>query len=297
MTGAIVAQAGLDINIAPGALVAFILGNLFSLIGLLGLGTLVYAYLAERAEDRTFQEELEAAGERIDGILGGLLGGVNALITTMFMVGITIGNQVADLASNILGMTGAPGFIGQVILGLLGYAGLRGILPISAELYGYVFIVLTVAIGGYIYQMRSGRSRSRSGARSGAVLAPVGLLAQLDGGAMAGAAVGQLGVGALLEVATAATLGGMLAMLAVLSFWSWRRYQGSGEDPVIRAAMETDVSYSSILISEFGAILAVVGAYYLFALPLLPAFPWLVFPPLPFMIYNYMVEKQEASAA
>lgn len=264
----------------------YVAENLITVVGLSLLFIFLVALLAEREEDRDARETVEAAGERLDGYLGEVLGATGAFLGFLFSIGLTIGDELAMTASTLLAQTGAPGFVGQIVIGVLAYAGLRGWIPLSAELFGYVFLVLTVAIGIVVYQQRQRwRDGRRSRSASGALFAPVGLLEGM------GSPTG------LMQVAGAFGLVGMLVPLSILYYWAIRRYQGNDADPNLDTTVETDTGYLGFLVSGYMATGLVAGGYYLAAMPFLPLFPWLVFPPIPALLYSWLAEKQEAVAA
>jgi len=101
------------------------------IVGVIGVMTLIYWILDEWTDADDATEVVEGVGERSG----------SALVVTTGVI-LTIGDQLIQLAADLVGMINAPVVVGHVIGGVLGLLGLRGI--VSERQFLIAFGVVTV---------------------------------------------------------------------------------------------------------------------------------------------------------
>lgn len=112
------------------------------------VGAFTYWVVDEWADADGAADAVQGAGERADRVTGELVGAFGALVMSLVMIAITIGDQLAEAVGMIGPLLGqAPMLIGQIVIAALGYLSLSGALGLSAAGYGYaVVLVLIVAL-------------------------------------------------------------------------------------------------------------------------------------------------------
>lgn len=115
-----------------------------TIIGLIGLGTLIYWIVDEANEADETTEIVEGVAERS----GSALVAIAAVL-------LTIGDQLVQLTADLVGMIDAPVVVGHLIGGLLGWLGLQG--TISTRQFLLWFGVVTIVALIWRASMSRGR--------------------------------------------------------------------------------------------------------------------------------------------
>lgn len=120
------------------------LWGLGTIIGVIGVATLIYWIIDEwnDAEDAT--EVVEGVADRS-----------GSAIVVIAGVLLTIGDQLVQLAADLVGMIDAPVVVGHLVGGLLGYLGLQGALSTRQFLLWFGVVTVIALI------WRASKSRGR----------------------------------------------------------------------------------------------------------------------------------------
>lgn len=121
-------------------------GNPLTILGLAGLGLLIYWWLDERRSSGSAADTIEGVGNRADDLFGNTVGAFGSLVTVVLTIAVTIGNELLMAGSAVNSVVEAPALIGHVIIGLVGWAGFRGLIPVNATGYGWAFVILTLLV-------------------------------------------------------------------------------------------------------------------------------------------------------
>lgn len=113
-------------------------------IGVIGILTLAYWIVDEWRDANSPTQVAERVGERSGSAIVVIVG-----------VLLTIGDQLIQLAADLLGLVDAPVVVAHVIGGMLGYLGLQGV--ISTSEFILYFGVVTVV--GLIWRASTTRGR------------------------------------------------------------------------------------------------------------------------------------------
>lgn len=114
-------------------------------LGLLLVGLLVYWLVDEWGEASGSADRVERVGKRADSFTGEFLGAVGALVFSVSMIVMTVGQQLVETLGMLEPLVStAPVVIGHLIIGALAWASLEGVLGLSARGFGYAFILVTV---------------------------------------------------------------------------------------------------------------------------------------------------------
>ncbi len=117
------------------------------LFGLVLFGALVYWVADEWAEADGAADAVSGAGKRADRVTGEFLGAFGALVASVAMIGMTIGQQLLQTASMLEPILGqVPAVIGQLVVAGLGYLTLRGVIGLSAQQYGWIVLLITIVV-------------------------------------------------------------------------------------------------------------------------------------------------------
>lgn len=100
-------------------------------VGVIGVMVLIYWALDEWRDADDATDVVEGVGERSG----------SAIVVTLGVL-LTIGDQIIQLAADLLGVIDAPVVVGHVVGGLLGWLGLQG--TISESQFLVFFAVVTV---------------------------------------------------------------------------------------------------------------------------------------------------------
>ena len=115
------------------------------LLGLVLFGALAYWVADEWDDADGAADAVSGAGQRADRVTGELLGGFGALVASIAMIGMTIGQQILETAGALEPIVGqVPVVIGHIIVAGVGYLSLTGVIGLSAKEYGYVVILVTI---------------------------------------------------------------------------------------------------------------------------------------------------------
>lgn len=104
-------------------------------IGLIGVVTLIYWILDEWTDADDATEIVEGVGERSGSALVVIAG-----------VLLTIGDQLIQLAADLVVMIDAPVVVGHLVGGVLGYLGLQGTLTTRQFLLGFGIVTIVALV-------------------------------------------------------------------------------------------------------------------------------------------------------
>lgn len=129
----------------PSQVVSLLTSNWLTGVGLLAMGLLAYWIFDERGETDSAAETVEKVGERADGFFGGVVGAFGSLAVVVTSIVVTLGDQIVMTIAQLDMIIGnVPVLVGHFLFGLLTFLGLGGIIPISEEMLGFAFILITI---------------------------------------------------------------------------------------------------------------------------------------------------------
>jgi hypothetical protein len=114
-------------------------------IGLFALALVLYWTFDERSDTSSAGETIERVGERAEVVTNGFLGAVGSLLVVVASIGLAIGTQLLELGVALNDLLGhVPILVGHLLFGLIAFAGLEGVIPVSQMQLGWIFLLITV---------------------------------------------------------------------------------------------------------------------------------------------------------
>ena len=126
------------------------------IVGLVGVGLLVFWWFDERDDGDRWEDTIEKVGERAQAATGGAVGAFGSLVVVVFGVAATIGQQLVATIGELSGPVAEfPALVGSSAIGLLGTLGLSGFVSIKAWQFG-VIVLAIIVVASYGVMRRRG---------------------------------------------------------------------------------------------------------------------------------------------
>lgn len=113
-------------------------------IGAIALLLLVLSFVIGARENGPTSQNAGAVAEMA---FGGVVGSTTSLVVLLLGAVTGLGKGLLMGFAELNAIVDAPGLVGQAVVAALGYAGLAGYIPLTAETFGWAAILLTVLVG------------------------------------------------------------------------------------------------------------------------------------------------------